>query len=173
MSTRFELATLKMRRHILFDPHLISAMFLEPANTKSASGSRRLSQLRTSRSTMKECRPRKITESLPANAVHRYHLIPSAINRIPTKGVVATHPVNDGNKIPTRSGDLNTTSTWRGHLRLAYQYDYGKPAQYPSLFESRPIQWSRKFGFTDKYVPDHQIHTPESPPLPPFHHQDT
>ncbi|EAQ88802.1 hypothetical protein CHGG_05421 [Chaetomium globosum CBS 148.51] len=78
------------------------------------------------------------------------HLRPAAINRIPTKSVVATHPINDGNRIPTRSGDLNTTSTWRGHLRLAYQYDYGKPAQYPSLFENRPIQWSRKFGFTDR-----------------------
>lgn len=101
------------------------------------------------------------------------HLRPAAINRIPTKSVVATHPINDGNRIPTRSGDLNTTSTWRGHLRLAYQYDYGKPAQYPSLFENRPIQWSRKSGFTDRCVPDHQVHTPESPPLPLSHHRDT
>ncbi|KAK4118237.1 hypothetical protein N657DRAFT_404638 [Parathielavia appendiculata] len=85
----------------------------------------------------------------------RNHLKPSAINRIPIKSVVATHSVNDGNRIPTCSGDLNTTSTWRCHLRLAYQYDYGKPAQYPSPFENRPIQWSRKFGFTDRYLPDH------------------
>ena len=80
------------------------------------------------------------------------HLMPSAINRIPTKSIVVTHLVNGGNRIPTRSGDLDTTPTWRAHLRAAYEHDYDKPTEYPTLFQSRPIQWSRKFGFTDRYV---------------------
>lgn len=78
------------------------------------------------------------------------HLAPSAINRIPTGNVVATHPANEGKRLPLRSTDA--TPTWRRLIRLAYEHDYGKARQFPSFFENRAVQWSRKFGFTDRYV---------------------
>ncbi|EAQ91957.1 hypothetical protein CHGG_00192 [Chaetomium globosum CBS 148.51] len=75
------------------------------------------------------------------------HLAPSAINRIPTENV-ATHPANEGKRLPLRSTDA--TPTWRRLIRLAYEHDYGKARQFPSFFENRAVQWSRKFGFTDR-----------------------
>ena len=91
----------------------------------------------------------EIDSGQSANASHGS---PSAINRIPATKVTSCHAANAGQRLPLRSGQLKTTMTpiFRQLLRLAYEKDYGKTYQYPSTFENRIIQWSRKFGFTDR-----------------------
>ncbi|KAF7532596.1 hypothetical protein G7054_g7828 [Neopestalotiopsis clavispora] len=81
------------------------------------------------------------------------HLKPSAINRIPGKEIARLkHAANDDHHLPLRP-ELATPG-FRRRIRLAFEKEYGKPTEYPSLFENRPIQWSRKFGYTDKILID-------------------
>lgn len=84
-----------------------------------------------------------------ADAQHRH---PSAINAIPYVQIrVGQHALNGGQRLPTYASDGETV--FRQLIRLAYEKDYGKPRQYPALFQKdRRIQWSRKFSFTSKYV---------------------
>ncbi|KAI1131426.1 hypothetical protein F5Y10DRAFT_262185 [Nemania abortiva] len=79
------------------------------------------------------------------------HANPTAINRLPSRELAKhRHDVNNGQNLPLRSNSQVVHSIFRTHLRTAYHLDYGKERDYPSLFENRTIQWSRKFGFTSK-----------------------
>lgn len=86
------------------------------------------------------------------------HRDATAINAIPWTQVrnAPGHPINEGATLPgqpTDTGRHAANPSFRRHTRLAYEKDYGKGPFYPSVFEKRKIQWCRKFGFTDRYVP--------------------
>ncbi|KAI1485633.1 hypothetical protein F5X96DRAFT_674446 [Biscogniauxia mediterranea] len=82
------------------------------------------------------------------------HVQPSAINRVPPADARKSHHVaNEGERLPSRT-NTSTQPLFRRLLRLAYEHDYGKPSQYPSAFENKTIQWSRKFSFTDRATND-------------------
>jgi hypothetical protein len=95
-------------------------------------------------------------------------LFPAAINRIASKDVSKDpHPANGGSPLPFRAAKEGTP-TFRKLIRLAYEHDYDKERHYPSAFEDRLIQYSAKFGFTDRYVlPVHSVHSrfPRHSPL--------
>ncbi|TRX98548.1 hypothetical protein FHL15_000622 [Xylaria flabelliformis] len=82
------------------------------------------------------------------------HVNPSAINRIPPGEVTkVAHPANGGYRLPSR-GNTGVDREFRRLLRLAYELDYCKRKLYPTVFQNKTIQWSRKFGFTDKTTND-------------------
>lgn len=83
------------------------------------------------------------------------HVLPSAINAIPKAELDQKkhkHAVNDGKEIPRFPTHESAESCFRNLIRLAYEKDYAKPTQYPPTFQRTKLQWSRKFGFTDRYV---------------------
>ncbi|RYC58953.1 hypothetical protein CHU98_g7247 [Xylaria longipes] len=79
------------------------------------------------------------------------HANATVINRLPGRELAKyRHDVNNGQLLPLRSNSKVVHGIFRTHLRSAYYFDYGKGADYPSIFENKTIEWSRKFGFTHR-----------------------
>jgi len=77
----------------------------------------------------------------------RDHRRPTVIGAIPPSTIKkTTHLANDGDYLPRR--DTGMTDGFKRLLRRAYVDHYGMDEVYH--FGNRPIQYSNKFGFTDR-----------------------
>lgn len=87
-----------------------------------------------------------------SDSADEQHRSPTAINAIPTAEYRAVrHQVNAGQQLPSFPTDPEAEPEFRQYVRLAFAKEYGRP-QHPTTFLRQRIQWSRKFGFTSKYV---------------------
>lgn len=77
------------------------------------------------------------------------HLNARVINQITARQelIGMVHPINCGNCMPTR-GNTNFDVTFHDKLREVYINEYHKAPL--TIFDNKPVQYARKFGFTNK-----------------------
>lgn len=89
-------------------------------------------------------------EAVIEAAANDNHINPRVINRIlPREMTAVTHAVNRGNRLPTK-GNTDMEFSFKVLIREAYEKEYGKNPGWPSIFEDKPLQYARKFGFVNK-----------------------